>query len=134
MKAVRNSGIAALAVMMLLAASAFAANKGSLQVNNNVTVNGKQLKAGDYSLMWDGDGPDVQLSIMQGKKVVAQTPAKVVNLNAPANNNEAVVIRGTDGASSLQEIRLRGKKFSLAIAPASASGGGSSNGASANTN
>jgi hypothetical protein len=32
---------------------------------------GKQLKAGNYSVQWDGNGPNVQLNILRGKSVVA---------------------------------------------------------------
>jgi hypothetical protein len=122
----------ALAFVVLLAASAFAVNKGSLQVNSDVSVNGKQLKAGDYSVTWDGEGPDVQLSILQGKKVVAQTAAKVVTMNAASGNNEAVVSRDANGGTSLQEIRFRGKKIALAISPAASAGSGSAGSASSN--
>ena len=54
-----------LGLALLLATSAFAANKGSLQVQEPITVNGTKLAAGDYKLQWDGTGPSVELSIMQ---------------------------------------------------------------------
>ena len=38
---------------LLLASSAFAATKASLQLNNPVTVNGTKLKPGDYKLQWE---------------------------------------------------------------------------------
>jgi len=118
-----------LAVVLMLAASAFAANKGAFQLNNAASVNGTQLQAGDYSVTWVGDGPDVQLSIMKGRKVVAQTPAKVVPVDQAAGSNQAVVERNSDGSASLKELRFNGKKFALAIgaAPASGGAGGTSN-------
>ena len=57
-----------LGLALLLATSAFAANKGSLSVQEPVTINGTQLKPGDYKVQWDGNGPSVELSITQGKK------------------------------------------------------------------
>lgn len=123
MKAVGISKVAALACVVLLAASAFAVNKGSLQVNNDVSINGKQLKAGNYSVTWEGDGPEVQLSILNGKKVVAETSAKVVNMDKAPAANQAVVNRSADGSATLTEIRFSGKKFALAISP-NASGAG----------
>lgn len=114
-----------LAVVLMLGASAFAVNKGALQVNNTVSVNGKQLEAGDYSVTWDGTGPDVQLNIMKGKKLVAQTGAKVVSMEKAPAGDQAIVVRNTDGSATLKEIRFGGKKFALAIG-GSAEGAGSS--------
>ena len=44
-----------LGLALLLATSAFAANKGSLTVQEPMTVNGTQLKPGDYKVQWDGN-------------------------------------------------------------------------------
>jgi hypothetical protein len=104
-----------LGMALLMAVSAFAANKGSLQLMDPVTLNGKQLKAGDYSLQWDGSGNNVQLSILQGKKVVATTPAQLINLEQSPNNGAAIVKNNPDGSRSLAEIHFGGKKYALAI-------------------
>jgi hypothetical protein len=99
----------------LLTTSVFAASKGSLQVLDQVTVNGQALKAGDYNLKWDGTGSNVQLSILKGSKVVATTPAQVINLQSSPNNNAAVLKNNPDGSRTLSEIRFGGKKYALAI-------------------
>ena len=104
-----------LGLALLLATSAFAANKGSLSVQEPVTINGTQLKPGDYKVQWDGTGPNVELSITQGKKVIAKVPAHMVNLETPSSNDAAVVKNNGDGTKSLSEVRLSGKKFSLAL-------------------
>ncbi|PYX38473.1 MAG: hypothetical protein DMG81_11620 [Acidobacteria bacterium] len=104
-----------LGLALLLATSAFAANKGSLSVQEPVTINGTQLKPGDYKVQWDGNGPSVELSITQGKKVIAKVPAHMVNLETPSSNDAAVVKNNGDGTKSLSEVRLSGKKFSLAL-------------------
>lgn len=105
-----------LGLALLLATSAFAANKGSLTVQEPMTVNGTQLKPGDYKVQWDGNGPSVELSITQGKKVIAKVPAHVVNLDTPSQSDAAVIRNNGDGTKSLSEVRLSGKKFSLAVA------------------
>jgi len=98
---------------LLLASSAFAATKGELQLQSTATVNGTQLKPGDYKLQWDGTGPTVEVSIMKGKNVLAKVPAKLVDLPFPAQNNAAVVKNNDDGTSSLAGVRFEGKKFAL---------------------
>ena len=104
-----------LGMALLLATGAFAANKGSLQVQDPVTVSGKQLPAGDYQLKWDGKGPNVELSILKGNKVVATVPARLVDINQSASSDAAVVRKNEDGSRSLSEIRFSGKKYALAI-------------------
>ncbi len=100
-------------VALLLASSAFAATKGSLELQDATTVNGTKLKAGDYKLQWEGSGPNVELSIMQGKNVIAKVPAHVVDLPSPSVNDAAIVSRNNDGSTSLAGVRFAGKKFAL---------------------
>jgi hypothetical protein len=104
-----------LGLALLLATSAFAANKGSLSVQEPVMLNGTKLAAGDYKVQWDGNGPNVELSITQGKKVIAKVPAHVVTLDTPSQSDAAVVKNNGDGTKSLTEVRLSGKKFSLTL-------------------
>ncbi len=111
----KSSKCLILGLALLLATSAFAANKGSLQVQEPLTVNGTKLAPGDYKVRWDGTGPSVELSIMQGKKVVAKVPAHVVDLDKPSSLDAAVVKNNGDGTKVLSEVRLSGKKFSLAV-------------------
>jgi hypothetical protein len=104
---------------LLLASSAFAGTKANLQLSNPVTVNGTNLKAGDYKLTWEGSGPNVELSITQGKTVVAKVPAHVVQLPAPATQDAAVIMKNDSGSNSLTSVRFEGKKFSLELGEAS---------------
>ena len=78
-------------------------------------VNGTQLKPGDYKVEWDGTGPDVQVSFLQGKKVVATVPAKVVELKTPAQNNSAIVNNSIDGKPSLEGVHFAGKTTALEL-------------------
>jgi hypothetical protein len=111
-----------LGLALLLATSAFAAaNKGSMQLLNPVTVSGKQLPAGDYSVKWDGTGPNVELNILKGNKVVATTPARLIDLSQKPNGDAAVVKNNDDGSKSLSEIRFGGKRYALAIGQETAS-------------
>jgi hypothetical protein len=102
-----------LGAALIMASSAFAASKANLSLINPVSVNGTKLKPGDYKLQWEGSGPDVELSIMQGKTVIAKTPAHVVNLDNAAENSAAVTRKSDDGTSNLAGVRFAGKKFAL---------------------
>jgi hypothetical protein len=104
-----------LALALLLASSAFAATKATMTLLNPATVNGTKLKAGEYKLQWEGAGPGVEVSIMQGKNVLAKVQGKLVDLNSPAQNNAAVIQKGEDGSSTLAGARFEGKKYALEI-------------------
>ncbi|MGA8216016.1 MAG: hypothetical protein WB799_20670 [Candidatus Sulfotelmatobacter sp.] len=108
-----------LGLALLLASSAFAGTKASLELSNPVIVNGTTIKPGDYKLEWEGSGPSVELSIMQGKTVVAKVPARVVDLPTPAANNAAVTRKNDSGPSSLAGVRFQGKRFALELGEAS---------------
>jgi hypothetical protein len=116
-----------LGLALLLATGAFAAaNKGSLQLPSTVTVSGTQLSAGEYSVKWDGTGPNVELNILQGSKVVATTPARLVDLSQKQSADNALVKTNADGTRSLAEIRFSGKKYALAIGSETAMDGSGS--------
>jgi hypothetical protein len=115
-----SKGLLLLGLTLLLATSVFAANKGPLQLNDPLTINGKQLAAGEYRLQWEGSGSSVELSILRGKTVVASVPARLVDLDRPAQADLTIVRMNADGSKALSEIRFGGKKYSLAIGNESA--------------
>ena len=106
-----------LGLAVLLASSAFASNKGSLNVQESVEINGQQLAPGNYQLRWDGTGSNVEVSFMQGKKEVAKTSAKVVELDK-ASDNDSAVIDHASGKAAVSQVRFAGKKYALAIGAA----------------
>jgi hypothetical protein len=103
-----------LGVAVLLASTAFAANKGTMQVRESVEVNGQQLPAGVYQVRWDGTGSNVEVRFMQGKKEVAKTTAKLVSLDQASDFDSAVIDRAS-GKAAVSQVRFAGKKYSLAI-------------------
>jgi hypothetical protein len=117
-------------LILLLATSVFAANthnnKGSLQLQNSVTVSGKTVPAGDYSVKWEGTGSNVQLNILQGSKVVASTSARLVDLDQSSVSDSTVLKSNGDGTKSLAEIRFGGKKYAIALDESASADMGSS--------
>jgi len=111
-----------LSLALLMASSAFAAEKASLTLTHPATVNGTTLKAGDYKLQWDGSGPNVEVSIVKGKNVVVKVPAKIVDLGSTTQNNAAVMRVNSDGTSTLAGARFEGKKYGLELGGESSDG------------
>jgi len=108
-------GTTVVAGMLLLAAGAFAQEKGSLNLTENLSVQGKVLTPGNYKLQWEGKGPNVQLNIIRGKEIVATVPATIVS-SATANYANAYGARTEgDGSKVLEVYYPEGKKFTLEL-------------------
>ncbi|HEX4606263.1 MAG TPA: hypothetical protein VH724_19840 [Candidatus Angelobacter sp.] len=110
---------------LALSASAFAANdshKSNFEIYAPVQVNGTQLPAGQYTAKWEGSGPTVQVSIMQGRKVVATVPAQLVTLEQAASDTHAEIKNSSSGDRELMALQFSGKKYSLALGSESAKG------------
>jgi len=104
---------------LTLASSAFAASKANLTLNNPTSINGTKLKPGDYKLEWEGSGPSVEVSIVQGKKIVTKVPAKIVDLDKAPSNDAALLKQNSDGSTTLSGARFQGKKFALELGESS---------------
>jgi len=105
----------------LMATSALAANKGSLNISQPVTVNGTKLATGDYQVKWEGTGPNVELNIIKSNRVIATVPARLVELSRPERASASVTRKAEDGTTSLTGIRFSGKKYELSIGQEAAS-------------
>src|SRR5258708_35042699 len=105
---------------LLLSASAFAANKGSFNLSEPVTVSGTQLTAGQYQVRWEGNGPEVQVSILLEGKVVTAVLAHLIELTRSGDSDATVWNKNDDGTKSLSEIDFAGKKYALDFRSATA--------------
>ena len=114
MKKLGFAGVLA-GIAMLFATTALAAEKGSMKLFDPTQVNGVQLSPGDYALQWEGTGNNVQVQILQGKRVVATTAAALVQLKAPASQNMTSARSAGNNAKALTEVEFRGKSYALAI-------------------
>jgi hypothetical protein len=116
MKGSRNL-VALAGASLLLAASVFAAGigKGTLHLYQSVEVQGKQLPPGDYKVEWNGEGPNVELSITGGKQTVASVPAQVVTIGEQNRTDGYASKKADDGKNALTEIFFHGKNFELRV-------------------
>jgi hypothetical protein len=113
----KASKISALLVMaMLFATTAFAAaNKASVEINKDVVVGGKTLAAGKYTVTWEGQGQNVDLSVAKGKQLIVKTPAHLLDLPRISANDAVVVKDNPDGTRALSQIQISGKKYALEL-------------------
>src|SRR5260370_17885687 len=107
---------------LLVAASAIAGNttKGTLNVDETVTVAGKQLPAGRYQVEWTGNGPTVELTISSGRDTVAKVPAQILPVKTAQTGSGYSTNTHQPVNNTLTGIFFGGKKYELSIGEASA--------------
>ena len=103
-----------------LSLNAFAKDKNETRVtlSDSVQVGTTALKPGDYTLQWEGNGPDVQVKILKGKNVVATVPAKLGQGTSGRAN--AITTRTVNNVKTLDEVDFAGGKQSLVFGEATA--------------
>jgi hypothetical protein len=108
---------------LLLSASVFAGNgnKKTLHLYESVTLDGKQLPAGDYRFEWTGTGPDVKLNVLKGKETIATVDAHIVSVALPNKQDGYSSAAGKDGSPAVTAVFFSGEKFDLEIGQAAAS-------------
>jgi hypothetical protein len=108
---------------LLLAVTAMAGteNKGTLRLFDSVNIRGKQLSPGTYKIEWKGEGPEVQLTILDGKDTVTTVPARVVPV-PKKNDQDGYTADNESGNRTLKELFFHGKSYELQIEPGSGAG------------
>jgi hypothetical protein len=113
-------------VTLLLPLSVLAADKSehheNFTLNDAVQIGNTQLKPGNYKAEWSGNGPTVQVQILQGKKTVATVPAQVVENKQASPYNDVIVKPTTGNTKTIDEIDFANKKEALKLTPAQSSG------------
>jgi hypothetical protein len=100
-----------LGASLFLASAAFAGEKATVKVYEDVKVNGKTLTPGTYNLAWEGSG-NVQLSIQKGKEIVTTVPAQIETTQASATSTGYSTKKDADG-KTLTNVFFAGKKYTL---------------------
>jgi hypothetical protein len=103
-------------IAFLFGASAFAkeTNKTTLQLSDDVTVDGRALNPGTYTVEWDGSGPNVQVTLLQRKDTVTTFPARLTEEPTAFPDNAYGTTNQSDGSKSLT-IYPGGKRSALQV-------------------
>ena len=105
-----------------LSLNAFAKDKNETRVtlSDSVQVGTTGLKPGDYTLQWEGNGPDVQVKVLKGRNLVATVPAKLEQ-GTSGRNADAITIRSVSNVKTLDQVDFAGGKRSLVFGEATGS-------------
>lgn len=93
------------ALVLMLAVSAFAGNSGTLRLASDSSVNGAKLTAGDYKVTVDGNGPDVKVIFVQDGKVKATVSGTLAEGTVAPEFSSVVTSKAADGVK-VNELRL----------------------------
>jgi hypothetical protein len=106
-----------LTLVLLLFVPAFAGtrNKASFTLSEPAKVAGVQLAPGEYMLKWEGDGENVQVSIVNDGRVIATTSATILTASNPHPGTATHLTAAEDGTKLLTRIDL--PKKSLVFQP-----------------
>jgi hypothetical protein len=127
MKAAVKIYSAVMAVSLLFAGAAFAKSskgpqKGTIHLNEAVTVEGKQLSPGDYKIETDNSGPQASVNIIKGKDTIASIPAHV-QPSSPEQENGYGIRTEPDGSKQLTVIILHRTEYDLSTGQSGARAG-----------
>jgi type 1 fimbria pilin len=100
------------------------ANKMTIHIDQRVSVNGKILDNGKYTAEWNGDGPNVQVTLLHGKDTVATFPAQIKQEASPNSNDAIGTSDNSDGSKQLNSIYPGGKRISIQLDNSGAGSGG----------
>ncbi len=94
------------ALMLMVPAALLAApkNSGTVIFPEAIMVNGAQVPAGDYRVEWQGTGPVVEATILEGKTALVTAPATLVSQKSTYDNaietkqgeNNSIVLEAID--------------------------------------
>jgi hypothetical protein len=100
-------------ILMLAMTAVAGEHSGKFNLTGEAQLNGKSLPAGDYKVSWDGQGPEVQVTISQGKNTIVTAPARLVERETKAARNAVVMRTNGGGTGSIVELQLAGKQSVL---------------------
>ncbi len=102
--------LSTLALVFSVSSFARSNNARSVTISDPVQVGSTQLKPGNYKVEWQGTGPAVQVSFMQGNKTLATVPG-TLKTNDDQITRDAVVTDTTSShGSTLKEIDFHHQK------------------------
>lgn len=102
-----------LGASLVFASAAFAGEKATVKLYENVKINGKALAPGQYELAWEGSGANVTVAVRRGSETVATIPAAVeTSKTAPATTGY-LTKTDADGSKEITAVFFAGKKVSL---------------------
>ncbi len=108
--------VAAVLIALTLSVGAAAGGgKATFQIGDGVSLNGKALAAGEYSVKWQRQSADADVTFTRGKQEIATVRGKFVEREQPSRYTAVVTKPNGDGTHAIAELRFEGKKEVLVL-------------------
>lgn len=106
----KTLSVTVVALAFFVAAVAAAKPKDSRNVilHSDAMVAGSHLASGNYTVQWETHSPEATVTFMQGRKVAATVPGKVVDRGKKYWSDEVVYYETDNGALRILELRFEG--------------------------
>ncbi len=112
----RHTNYVTALLVLLLVPAAFAGDSShEVTFTRTVAVNGTDVRPGDYKVKWQGTGDMLNLSVTNGKHVLATSPAHRVALDNAPSKDMVFYRQNANGTQSVSELRFGGKKFAIVL-------------------
>jgi CO/xanthine dehydrogenase Mo-binding subunit len=113
--------VVTLAAIILLAASVPALAKKypprPFQLRQDVILNGAQVPAGVYSLIWETQGTKARVTLQKDGKFVASAEGTFIKSGVKYSQDAAMLLDNPDGSKSLIEIRIADTAKAIVLKP-----------------
>lgn len=111
-------------LVLALGLSAFAGSKAeTFTLYHDSQLNGSQLPAGQYTVVYDTSGSSVQVKFMKGKKEMANATGQTKQLDKKPEYNQIVLQGGGNGSPSISELNFHGSRTGITFESSGAAAG-----------
>ncbi len=108
--------LSTLALIFPFSALAQEKNHHSVDISASVQVGNTQLKAGNYRVEWQGDGPAVNVLFLQRGKTMASAPATLQTKDKEVRQDDVVIDKTSTNTKTLEEIDFAHQREALVFA------------------
>jgi len=114
-----------LALALSLSIGAFAGSKSQdITLYQDAQLNGKTLRAGDYTVKYDATGSTAQVRFLRNGKEVASATGQVKQLSSAPEHTQLVTQDG-NGSATINEIDFANSKTGITFESSAMSSAGS---------
>jgi hypothetical protein len=98
-----------LGLLLIQPAAALTNDAVDVTLLGPIVINGSHVNAGNYLIRWVSNSPDGVMTLLKGRKVVAEARGKAVERDAKAKDTLIITQDDGNGNRVLKEIQFKGK-------------------------
>lgn len=107
--------VACLLISLSSVAQAKSKESGSMDLSDTAQIGSTQVMPGNYKVEWTGNGDNVQVTILKGKKTVATTEGKIVQLAERAPSDAVVTRTLSNNTKAVEQIQFDNRTEALSL-------------------